>query len=520
MWLVRTTAPAPVALRHAARLYTSDAGADAARRKADVFRNRKARHFVDHVVVDVQAGHGGDGCVSFHREKYVQMGPAGGGNGGAGGSVYVRADPTLHSLARVHKQAIAKNGTHGQGDWLHGRRGADYTIHVPVGTTVRSLGRTWNEREAAQAEYLADLFAPRRTRIDMEATPALYASRSAVWRHFPRYEDENYARSHFASAEDKLQQELRAQRKIARAQRAEERSAASASARVREGALEAAREADAGWSVDLAQPTPPDDPGVLLARGGSGGLGNPHFVLDQYRSPKVATRGTPGESLLVSLEYKQPSDVGLVGLPNAGKSTLLRCLSKADAEVGAYAFTTLRPNLGVLRLDEGGAHLDAPGAAARPEALRLTVADLPGLVADAAHDRGLGHDFLRHVERCGRLVYVVDMGPTNVLPSQDVATLNRELEAYRRGLSARVALVVANKADLLSADAGVPVADARAKLARLQADVDLLFAPRHVPVIPAAAALRQNVAAVVRALRAAAAAPPPADATPVRVAGE
>ncbi|WFC97216.1 [histone H3]-dimethyl-L-lysine(36) demethylase [Malassezia brasiliensis] len=500
MGLVR----APGAVRgalHAVRHYA--AGPDAARRKADVFRNRKARHFVDHVVVDVQAGHGGDGCVAFHREKYVQMGPAGGGNGGAGGSVYVRADPSLHSLARVHKQAVAKNGTHGQGGWLHGRRGADYTIHVPVGTTVRSLGRTWNEREAAQADYLADLFAPRRTRIDLEATPALYASRSAVWRHFPRYEDENYARAHFGSAEDKLQQELRAQRKIARGQRAEERSAASASARA-PADVSGARGTDAGWAVDLAQPTPPDDPGVLLARGGSGGLGNPHFVLDQYRSPKVATRGAPGESLLVSLEYKQPSDVGLVGLPNAGKSTLLRCLSNADAEVGAYAFTTLRPNLGVLRLDEGGAHLDAPGAAARPEALRLTVADLPGLVADAADDRGLGHDFLRHVERCGRLVYVVDLGPTNVLPSQDVATLNRELEAYRRGLSARVALVVANKADLLG---DVPAADARAKLARLQADVDLLFAPRHVPVVPVAAALRQNVAAVVRALRALAAPP-------------
>ena len=513
MWLVRTAGRSVPCARAGVRPYT--AGADAARRKADVFRNRKARHFVDHVVVDVQAGHGGDGCVAFHREKYVQMGPAGGGNGGAGGSVYVRADPSLHSLARVHKQAVAKNGTHGQGDWLHGRRGADYTLHVPVGTTVRSLGRTWNEREAAQADYLADLFAPRRTRIDLEATPALYASRSAVWRHFPRYEDENYARSHFASAEDKLQQELRAQRKVARALRAEERSAASVSARAPADASGARGGADdAGWSVDLAQPTPPDDPGVLLARGGSGGLGNPHFVLDQYRSPKVATRGAPGESLLVSLEYKQPSDVGLVGLPNAGKSTLLRCLSNAEAEVGAYAFTTLRPNLGVLRLDEGGAHLDAPGAAARPEALRLTVADLPGLVADAADDRGLGHDFLRHVERCGRLVYVVDLGPTNVLPSQDVATLNRELEAYRRGLSARVALVVANKADLLGDAAGVPAADARAKLARLQADVDLLFAPRHVPVIPVAAALRQNVAAVVRALRALAAPPgaPPAAA--------
>ncbi|WFD04666.1 [histone H3]-dimethyl-L-lysine(36) demethylase [Malassezia obtusa] len=487
-------------LARVARMSTA-ADTDAARRKADAFRNRKARHFVDQLVLAVQAGHGGDGCVAFHREKFVQMGPAGGGNGGAGGSVFVRADPTLHSLARVHKQAVAKNGTHGRGDWLHGRAGADYTIHVPVGTTVRSLGRTWNEREAARADYLADLFAPRRTPIDVEETPALWASRSAVWRHFPRYEDENYARSHFASAEDKLRQELGAQHKIERARPAAQRSAASLSARTEEDPSTVDTAADAGWAIDLAQPTPPDTPGVLLARGGSGGLGNPHFVLDQYRSPKVATRGTPGESLLVALEYKQPSDVGLVGLPNAGKSTLLRCLSRADAEVGAYSFTTLRPNLGVMRLDERGRHLDAPGAAPQPEAARLTLADLPGLVRDAAQNRGLGHDFLRHIERCGLLVCVVDMGPTNPLPSQDVGTLVRELEAYRPGLSQRIALVVANKADLLGGDA-VPVADARAKLARLQADVDLLFAPRAVPVVPVAAKWRQNVERVVQTLRA------------------
>ncbi|WFD44791.1 [histone H3]-dimethyl-L-lysine(36) demethylase [Malassezia psittaci] len=471
-----------------------------ARRKASEFRNRKSRHFIDHILVQVQAGHGGDGCVAFHREKFVEMGPAAGGNGGAGGSVFVRADPSLHSLARVSKQAIGKNGGHGRGDWLHGRTGATFTLHVPVGTTVKSLGRTRNEREEAVAEYLEDLFATRRSTIDIEDTPSLHASRSAVWRHFPRYEDENYVRSHFASAEQKLQSEIRAERKIERSRRPEECSAASLSRYLHESDSEYESEQNE-WSIDLAKPTPPDSPGILLARGGSGGLGNPHFVLDQYRSPKVATRGAPGESLLVSLEYKQPSDVGLVGLPNAGKSTLLRCLSRADAEVGHYSFTTLQPNLGVMRLDEQGQHIDAPGGSDHPEAARLTVADMPGLVDEASQNRGLGHDFLRHIERCGNLVYVVDIGPTNPLPSQDIATLNRELDAYRPGLSDRVAFVVANKADLLGNDA-VPVAEAQAKLARLQKDVDLLFAPRKVTVIPIAAIYRQNIQRVVQMLHA------------------
>lgn len=473
--------------------------AEAARRKANEHRNRKARHFVDHLMLQVQAGHGGDGCVSFHREKFVQMGPPAGGNGGAGGSVYVRADPAVHSLARVHKHVVAKNGTHGEGDWLHGRRGDNVTIHVPVGTTVRSLGRTWNEREAAGREYLRDLFKKKRTPIDMYETPELHASRSAVWRHLPRSEDENYARSHFAAAEEKFMAELRAQRKIDAAQKSGRSAAALSEWTEKEPWMVEDITADAGWSVDLAQPTPPDSPGVLLARGGHGGLGNPHFGLEKYRSPKVATRGRPGESLLVSLEYKQPSDVGLVGLPNAGKSTLLRCLSRAEAQVGSYSFTTLRPNLGVMRMDAGGQLLDAPDAGEVPEAMRLTVADLPGLVAEAAQNRGLGHDFLRHIERCGLLVYVVDIGPTNLVPSQDILTLNTELEAYRPGLSSRVAMVVANKADLLGNE-HIPAADARVKLERLQSDVDLIFAPRRVPVVPVAAKLRQNLPRVVQTL--------------------
>ncbi|KOS15202.1 gtpase [Malassezia pachydermatis] len=359
-------------------------------KKAQDMRNRKARHFVDTLLVQVQAGHGGDGCVSFHREKFVQMGPAAGGNGGMGGSVYIRSDPTIHSLARVHKRVVAKNGTPGEGDWLHGKRGNDVTIHVPVGTT-------------------------------------------------------------------------------------------------------------AGWSMDFVQPTPPAEKGVLLARGGEGGLGNPHFLLERYHAPKIATKGMPGESLLLSLEYKQPADIGLVGLPNAGKSTLLRCLSRADAEVGAYSFTTLHPNLGVMQLGQNGTMLEDHQD---PETSRMTIADLPGLIHDASKNRGLGHDFLRHIERCNTIVYVVDFGPLNPRPSSDIVILNRELEAYSPGLSERVALVVANKADLLGHGPDAPTAEeAHQKLARLRGDVQLIFEPRHVPVVPISALHRLNLDTLAKYLQ-------------------
>lgn len=481
------------------RAITTDARA---RGGAEDARHRKSRHFVDTLVVEVQAGHGGDGCVSFHREKYVQMGPAAGGHGGAGGHVYVRCDPSIHSLARVPKRIAAQNGTHGEGSWLHGKGGRSATLHVPVGTTVRSLGRTTNERLALVQPYLAHVQSARARKtvtIDPVATPVLAHARSSVWRHFPRFEDDNYERSHFAAAEEKLAQELRAheaeQRRLPRAQQ----SAASQSRWTTCEPRDCTDvRADAGWSLDMIAPTPPNDPGILLARGGAGGLGNPHFLLERYHAPKIATRGLPGESLLLSLEYKQPSDVGLVGLPNAGKSTLLRCLSRADAEVGAYSFTTLRPNLGVMHLGADGRLVEAHGA--EPEVQRLTVADMPGLIKDASQNRGLGHDFLRHMERCHALVAVLDMGPLNPRPGMDLVILQRELEAYSAGLGARIALVVANKADLLGEGGDAARAEAQEKFTKLRYDVDALFSPRRVPVVPVSALHHLNIDRLVQHL--------------------
>ena len=497
LWRGPFAARGPCALR--VRGVATDAHV---KRKADMARNRKARHFVDTLVVEVQAGHGGDGWVSFHREKYVQIGPAAGGHGGAGGDVYLRCDPSIHSLARVPKRVVAQNGTHGEGGWLHGRGGRAATIHVPVGTTVRSLGWTTNERLAQAQPYLAHVQSARARKavtIDVATTPELAHSRSCVWRHFPRFEEDNYERAHFAAAEAKLAQELHAYRAMLRHLPKAQQSVASQS---RWTACEprnaTARTAEAGWSLDLLDPTPPSEPGVLLARGGAGGFGNPHFLLERYHAPKIATRGMPGESLLLALEYKQPSDVGLVGLPNAGKSTLLRCLSRADAEVGSYSFTTLRPNLGVMHLGADGRLLGAHSE--QPESQRLRVADMPGLIEDASRDRGLGHDFLRHMERCSALVAVVDMGPLNPRPGMDLVIVRRELEAYRAGLSDRIALVVANKADLLGEGSSSARAEAQDKLAKLRYDVDALFAPRTVPVVPISAKLRLNIDRLVQQL--------------------
>ncbi|WFD07920.1 [histone H3]-dimethyl-L-lysine(36) demethylase [Malassezia vespertilionis] len=474
-----------------------------AERKSNEHRNRKARHFMDKLLVQVQAGHGGDGCVSFHREKFVEMGPAAGGNGGAGGFIFIKADPSLHSLARVHKRVVAKNGTHGQGDWLHGRGAEDIAIHVPVGTTVRSIGRTLNEREASVQPYMRHVVsAKQRAAVTIDAldTPVLFDSRAATWRHFPRFEDENYARGHFAAAEEKFANELKAQQRFESKLAREKRSGASLSTYVEvEPSMVRDYTADAGWAIDMAIPTPPDHPGLLVARGGEGGLGNPHFILDRYRSPKIATRGGAGESVLLSLEYKQPSDVGLVGLPNAGKSTLLRCLSRADAEIGSYAFTTLHPNLGVMCLDTNGRLLDAD---APEESMRLIVADLPGLIEDASHNKGLGLEFLRHVERCRFLVYVVDIGPSNAFPIDHVLILNKELEAYCEGLSRRVAMIVANKADLLATEGTQEsIQAAHAKLSEFRTKVQDLYGPQNVAVVPMSAQRHENVDHVVQLLQ-------------------
>jgi len=290
--------------------------------------------FIDEVEVRVSAGRGGDGCVSFRREKYVPRGGPDGGDGGRGGNVVLRADPNLSTLLdlRVRRHVRAASGEPGQGSGRHGRGGGDVVIPLPVGTVIY-------DADAPEAPPLADLAEP--------------------------------------------------------GQR------------------------------------------LVVARGGRGGRGNARFATPTRQAPDFATPGREGQSRRLRLELKLLADVGLVGLPNAGKSTLLRRLSAARPRVGAYPFTTLIPHLGVASVDDR----------------RLVVADIPGLIEGASRGVGLGDRFLRHVERTRLLVHLLDVGRAELEggdPWADYATVRGELAAYDPGLAERPEIVALAKVDLVA----------------------------------------------------------------------
>ena len=293
--------------------------------------------FVDEAVITVRAGKGGNGCVSFRREKFVPRGGPDGGNGGDGGSVYARASTRLLSLYdfRLRRQYEAGNGQGGMGSQCDGHKGQDLLLELPVGTQLY-------ERSAEGEALLADLSDPDKT--------------------------------------------------------------------------------------------------VLLARGGRGGKGNEHFKSSTMRAPRFAQKGEPGEERTLRLELKILADAGLLGLPNAGKSTFLSKVSAARPKIADYPFTTLTPNLGVL-MDE-----DDPDR-------RMVIADIPGLIEGAHAGQGLGDRFLRHVERTRFLVHIlsvedVQMDSDNPWAGFDL--INDELAAFDPELAARRQIEVINKVDLRS----------------------------------------------------------------------
>lgn len=289
--------------------------------------------FIDYARIQVSAGDGGDGCVSFRREKYVPRGGPDGGDGGRGGSIYLQVDPHMTTLLDLKMKPLyaAKRGQHGGGNQCSGKDAEDVYIKVPLGTTVSTEDN----------EVLADLTRP--------------------------------------------------------------------------------------------------DEVVLVAQGGRGGRGNQHFASSTNKAPRKWEYGGDGEQKTLILELKVIADVGLVGLPNAGKSTLLATLTKANPKVGAYPFTTVHPNLGVLDLD-----------AER----RCVLADIPGLIEGAHHGAGLGHRFLRHVERTRLLIHMVappDEAPFNdpehFLYAYDL--VNAELEAYSGELASKPQVVCITKLDVI-----------------------------------------------------------------------
>ena len=288
--------------------------------------------FIDHSKISVKAGDGGNGCVAFRREKFVPKGGPSGGDGGAGGSVFVVASGRLNTLYHLQfkREWKAGRGQHGMGSNCSGHAGDDVFIELPIGTVVR---------DADTGELLADL------------------------------------------------------------------------------------------TEDGAK--------ILVAKGGRGGQGNQHFATATRQAPRFAQPGEAGEERSLAIELKLIADVGLIGLPNAGKSTLISVISAARPKIADYPFTTLVPNLGVVSIDDD----------------TFVVADIPGLIEGAHEGHGLGDRFLRHVERCSILVHLVDLS-AGENPAADAEVIERELALYSEMLAEKPRLICGSKLD--SAFPGAP----------------------------------------------------------------
>ncbi len=287
--------------------------------------------FIDKANIIIRAGNGGNGIVSFHREKYISRGGPDGGDGGKGGSVIFEVNPGENTLLpfRYRHHFYAENGQDGKSSKMYGKNGQDLIIKIPPGTIIR---------------------------------------------------DKNTGKIMFDIGRDKR---------------------------------------------------------YVAAKGGKGGWGNSHFATPTRQIPRFAKSGGKGEEKELTLELKMLADVGLVGMPNVGKSTLLSVMSAARPKIANYPFTTLSPVLGMVSLGEGKG---------------FVIADIPGLVEGASEGVGLGHDFLRHIDRCRLLVHLIDASGTEGRnPLHDIAIIERELARYDDTLSSRVKIIVANKSDL-----GVP----------------------------------------------------------------
>ena len=316
--------------------------------------------FVDQIRIYAKAGDGGDGCVSFRREKFVPRDGPDGGDGGRGGDIILQADVHKDNLVDFFYQPIlrARNGERGMGKKMYGRAGSGSTYKVPLGTLVYRIPP---QELPPEAEPQGET-SPPKVRLDPK---------------------------------------------------------------------------DCELLVDLNQ----TGQTFVLCKGGAGGKGNVHFKSSRNRAPRQFTEGEPGEEGHFLLELQTIADAGLVGYPNAGKSTLLGKISAAHPKVAAYPFTTLHPFVGVLEF---------------PNYARATVADIPGLIEGAHRDVGLGHDFLRHIGRCRLMIFVLDTaGSEGRNPIEDLGTLRRELDLYDPRLSQRPWMIVANKMDLPEAQANL-----------------------------------------------------------------
>jgi len=349
--------------------------------------------FIDEIKICARAGHGGKGAVAFHREAFVPKGGPSGGNGGRGASVILQADHDLNNLIQQYyvPRLVADDGDHGMGKGMDGLAGKDLIIKVPCGTLVWRLKDTTppietkmkkddDEEESGDVKPMIG--------SGMGKRPLLRTSRGETAMEIDL--NENVEVSGEAAAEDAGKGELVA---------------------------------------DLTQ----HGQQFILCKGGRGGLGNRNFATARHQTPRFAQPGEPGTEGEYLLELRIMAEIGLVGYPNAGKSTLLAAISKARPRIAAYPFTTLTPQIGILEYTDWK---------------RLTVCDVPGLIEGASQNVGLGHEFLRHIKRCKILVLLLDMAGTDGRePWDDYKQLLKELELYDPELLERPRIVVANKMD-------------------------------------------------------------------------
>src|SRR3984957_4058321 len=345
--------------------------------------------FIDEIKIYAQAGHGGKGCVAFHREAYITKGGPSGGNGGRGGSVILQADHDLNNLIGQYyvPRLIAPGGDAGMGKGMDGHAGKDLIIKVPCGTLV------WKLPSAKPIEKIED---------DDEAEQE---------NKNPMFSTSTGKRPLLRRAASGRALEIDLSKDEADAEKLSVISA--------KGELVA----------DLTR----HGQQFVLCKGGRGGLGNRNFATAARQTPRFAQPGEPGDEGDFLLELRIVAEVGLVGYPNAGKSTLLTAISRARPKVAPYPFTTLHPQIGIVEYSDFK---------------RLTICDVPGLIEGAHQNVGLGHAFLRHIQRCKILVLLLDMaGTDNREPWDDYHQLLRELELYKPELLEKPRLVVANKMD-------------------------------------------------------------------------
>lgn len=371
---------------------------------------KHAHLFVDEALLEVQSGSGGDGNVSFRREKYIPNGGPNGGDGGRGGDIVLVADTNVATLLDLKsaRRIKAADGEPGGVTDKKGYSGEPIEIHVPVGTLVYEL------------ETLA---VPRAASRHIGSYSGTAGSR-ALEEDEQDAVDENATGEHEGANEGK--------RNLIEIESEDDDEPDAGPLIALEGLAASAMDGEPTPIADLTRPGQQ----IVIARGGRGGLGNARFKTSTRQAPDFATPGKPGQLKRIRLSLKLMADVGLVGFPNAGKSTLLRRISAAKPRVANYPFTTLVPSLGVVERGEQ----------------RCVVADIPGLIEGASEGAGLGHQFLRHVERTRVLIHLLDV-EAMLMQGRDLqadyVAIRRELERYRPELLERHEILVLNKCDLI-----------------------------------------------------------------------